>query len=76
MANKVRINLANPMELRELPGIGPAEAELIIRFRAEHGPITGPPQLTTILGSQVAECVLPDVDFAPSEATAPEAPGA
>jgi DNA uptake protein ComE-like DNA-binding protein len=76
MVNKVRINLANQMELRELPGIGPAEAEMIIRFRAEHGPITGSPQLATILGPHVAEAVSPQVDFAPAEATAPEAPGA
>ena len=76
MANKVRINLANPMELQELAGIGSAEAEMILRFRAEHGPITDLPQLATILGTRVAEAVAPQVDFAPAEATAPEAPGA
>ena len=41
MANKVRINLANPLELLELPGLGFEQAEAIVRFRAEHGPIHG-----------------------------------
>jgi DNA uptake protein ComE-like DNA-binding protein len=76
MPNKVRINLANPLELRELPGVGPAEAEMIIRFRTEHGPIMGSRQLAAIIGAQVAESVSADIDFAPAEATAPEAPGA
>src|ERR1700740_309494 len=39
MPNKIRINLANEQELRELPGIGAPEAATIVRFRAEHGPI-------------------------------------
>ncbi len=42
MLNKTRINLANPAELLELPGIGPEQARAILRFRAEHGPIHGP----------------------------------
>ncbi len=41
MSTKVRVNLANPLELLELPGVGPREAEAILKFRAEHGPITG-----------------------------------
>jgi len=39
MPNRVRINLVNPAELLELPGIGPEQAGAILRFRAEHGPI-------------------------------------
>lgn len=76
MANKVRINLANQMELQELPGVGPTEAEIIVRFRVEHGPITDLPQLAVILGAHLAEAVSLNVSFAPAEATAPEAPGA
>ena len=76
MAHRVRINLANPLELQELPGVGPTEAELITRFRAEHGPITGSSQLAAVLGTSVAEAVSPQVDFEPADATAPEAPGA
>jgi len=38
MSNRVRINLANPAELLELPGIGPEQVRPILKFRAEHGP--------------------------------------
>jgi DNA uptake protein ComE-like DNA-binding protein len=76
MVNKVRINLANSLELQELPGVGPAEANVIVKFRSEHGPITGEPQLATILGKRVADAVSPRVDFEPAETTSPEAPGA
>jgi DNA uptake protein ComE-like DNA-binding protein len=76
MAHKVRINLANPLELQELPGVGPAEAELITRFRAEHGPIASSAQLAAVLGESIADTASPQVDFEPADATAPEAPGA
>jgi DNA uptake protein ComE-like DNA-binding protein len=76
MENKVRINLANALELQELPGVGPAEAEVIVQFRAQHGPIAGPPQLATILGKAAADAVSLQVDFEPAEGTSPEAPGA
>ena len=49
MATKVRINLANLLELLELPGLGPQQAEAIVRFRAEHGPIKDAQQLATVL---------------------------
>ncbi len=75
MANKVRINLANPMELEELPGVGPEEANAIIRFRAEHGPISAP-QLSMILGAAITDSIWQQVDFDPAGTTAPEAPGA
>jgi hypothetical protein len=74
---KVRVNLANPLELLELPGVGPEEADSILRFRAQHGPIRDAAQLASILGSgAVPEAFSLQADFSPSEATAPEAPGA
>jgi DNA uptake protein ComE-like DNA-binding protein len=77
MSNKVRVNLANPLELLELPGVGPREAEAILKYRAEHGPIEDERQLATILGGGArAETLAELADFAPAEATAPEAPGA
>jgi DNA uptake protein ComE-like DNA-binding protein len=77
MSNKVRVNLANPAELLELPGIGPEQVRAIVTFRAEHGPIQDARQLATILGSwPLAPAMLERVEFAPSDSTAPEAPGA
>jgi len=77
MQNRVRVNLANPAELLELPGIGPEQARAILNFRAEHGPIQDANQLATILGTWPAtEAMWEQVEFAPSESTAPEAPGA
>ena len=77
MLNKTRINLANPAELLELPGIGPEQARAILRFRAEHGPITGPDQLGKILGPwPIAEAIWEHIEFDPADSTAPEAPGA
>lgn len=77
MPTKVRVNLANPQELLELPGLGPAQAEAIVRFRAEHGPIRDADQLDQVLGGWPgAAAVRERLDFSPAEATAPEAPGA
>jgi hypothetical protein len=77
MTTKVRVNLANSAELLELPGVGPQDAEAILRFRAEHGPILDANQLARILGDRPAPEALSDrADFAPADATAPEAPGA
>lgn len=74
---KVRVNLANPLELLEIPGIDSAQADAIVRFRSEHGPIRDAGELAKVLGdSPVPESVLAHVDFNPAEATAPEAPGA
>ena len=52
MPTKVRVNLANPLELQELPGVGPRQVEAILKFRAEHGPIQDERQLAAILGGQ------------------------
>jgi competence ComEA-like helix-hairpin-helix protein len=74
---KVRINLANAVDLLELPGVGEREAAAIAAFRAEHGPIQDAAQLATVLGvERVDDSLVARVDFAPSDATAPEAPGA
>ena len=77
MRNQVRVNLANPAELLELPGIGPEQARAILRFRAEHGPIQDAKQLAAILHAwPVVDALWDRVAFDPSENTAPEAPGA
>ena len=77
MTHKVRINLANPLELLELPGIGPEQARAIVEFRTEHGPIQDARQLATVLRPwPVAESMWDRVEFDPAESTAPEAPGA
>jgi hypothetical protein len=77
MATKVRVNLADEQELLELPGLGPTQAAVIIRFRSEHGPVRDADQLATILsGFPLNETLRGRADFAPSDSTAPEAPGA
>jgi hypothetical protein len=77
MPTKIRINLANEQELRELPGIGAPEAAAIVRFRAEHGPITDAAALARVLGNRpLADALGARADFAPADSTAPEAPGA
>jgi len=75
--DKVRINLANPQELLEIPGLDASGAEAILRYRAAHGPITTADELSRVLGSRVLpRDVLARVDFDPAPTTAPEAPGA
>ena len=77
MPTKIRINLANEQELRELPGIGAPEAATIVRFRSEHGPITDAAALARVLGNRaLPEGLGARADFAPADSTAPEAPGA
>lgn len=74
---KTRINLANPQELLELPGIHQAEGDAIVHHRVLHGPISGATELAQILGPEmVTPTLLAHVDFQPAEATAAEAPGA
>lgn len=77
MATKVRINLANAQELLELTGLGPAQVDAIVRFRADHGPIKDGAQLAKILsGHPLPEALRERADFSPADPTAPEAPGA
>jgi hypothetical protein len=74
---KVRINLANEQELLELPGLGRAAAAAIVQFRTTHGPIKNAAHLASILrGHPNVDELGAQVDFAPANATAPEAPGA
>ena len=74
---KVRVNLANPSELCEIPGIRHAQAEAIVKFRSEHGPIRNLQQLVEILGSDpLPPEAAGRLDFEPAATTAPEAPGA
>lgn len=74
---KTRINLANPQELLEIPGLDQAESDTIVDHRAAHGPIGDAAELKDILGGEtVTPALLEHVDFKPAEATAAEAPGA
>ena len=75
--DRIRLNLANPQELFEIPGIKRDEVEAIIKFRAEHGPIGDAGQLSRLLGrDRLSEAQLAHIDFDPADVTAPEAPGA
>jgi competence ComEA-like helix-hairpin-helix protein len=77
MDHKVRVNTANPQELLELPGLRPDEADAIVRFRVEHGPIANAEQLSRVLGGrELDEAARQRLDFEPANQTAPEAPGA
>jgi DNA uptake protein ComE-like DNA-binding protein len=74
--SKVRINLANPMELLEIPGITAEQADTILRFRVEHGPIPDARALARVLGvPPLPPATCERLDFDPAEATAPEFPG-
>ena len=75
--DKTRINIANPQELLEIPGVHQAERDTIVRHRAAHGPIGDAAELSQILGREtVTPALLEHVDFQPAQATAAEAPGA
>jgi DNA uptake protein ComE-like DNA-binding protein len=75
--SKIRVNLANPAELCEISGITSSEADAIIKFRADHGPIKDAGQLVEIIGGRrLADDVRQRLDFDPAGMTAPEAPGA
>jgi len=77
MAQRIRVNLASPAELLELPSVGPEQAQAILAFRTQHGPIRDANELATILRPwPLAPAIWDRVDFAPAETTAPEAPGA
>lgn len=76
MPHKVRVNTANPQELLELPGLRPDEADAIVRYRAEHGPIADAAHLSRVLGGRELGAAAQQVDFDPANQTAPEAPGA
>ncbi|MDG5786519.1 helix-hairpin-helix domain-containing protein [Evansella sp. AB-P1] len=48
--SKIRINQASLSELTELPGVGPAKGEAIIRYREENGPFSTVDELTQVPG--------------------------
>ena len=74
---RIRINTANRQELLEVPGLRPDDAEAIVRFRDEHGPIADPQQLSGVLGGRELDASIRGrIDFDPANQTAPEAPGA
>ena len=77
MSSKIRVNLANPSELCEIPGITQRDADAVVRFRAEHGPIKDADQLAGIMGGRALDTAArARLDFDPAGMTAPEAPGA
>jgi DNA uptake protein ComE-like DNA-binding protein len=75
--SKIRVNLANPAELCEISGITSGQADAIVKFRADHGPIKNAGQLANIIGGRgLTDAILQRLDFEPAAMTAPEAPGA
>ena len=53
------------------------QANAIIKFRVEHGPISDVGELERILaGWRATEALGTEIDFDPADTTAPEAPGA
>jgi competence ComEA-like helix-hairpin-helix protein len=77
MSHKIRVNTANSQELLEVPGLRPDEADAIVRFRVEHGPIEDAEQLSRVLGGkELSAAARQRIDFEPANQTAPEAPGA
>ena len=75
--NKTRINIANPQELLEIPGIDPTSRDAIVRHRSDHGPIRSASELARVLGRGTADAAwASEIDFDPADDTAPEAPGA
>jgi hypothetical protein len=72
---EIRINLANPQELLEIPGLEPAMVDAILHHRAEHGPIRDAIELAKILGATLSAAALASIDFAPAAESATESAG-
>jgi competence ComEA-like helix-hairpin-helix protein len=69
MPDRVRVNSANPHELRKLPGVGPEQAERIVKFRAQYGPIGNESELSRVLGWRgLGESMWGRVDFSATDA--------
>ena len=76
MTTKVRINLANPDELLELPGATAQHAEAVLKFRVQHGPIQDATTLAAVLrGLQISDALWDLVDYTPVDYGADEGPG-
>ncbi|HET7341981.1 MAG TPA: helix-hairpin-helix domain-containing protein [Methylomirabilota bacterium] len=50
MAERIRVNSAEYRQLLALPGVGVEQADRIVRFRREHGPIANESELSRVLG--------------------------
>jgi competence protein ComEA len=48
--SRLNLNTASSAELDVLPGIGPAKAQAIVRYRAEHGLFTAVEELASVPG--------------------------
>jgi DNA uptake protein ComE-like DNA-binding protein len=72
---KIQINLVNPQELLTIPGIDQAKADLILRHRADHGPIGDAAELAIVVGPGLAPAALERIDFAPAGESATESAG-
>jgi Helix-hairpin-helix motif len=69
MPDRVRVNVANPNELLRLPGVGPEQAERIVKFRAQYGPIGNESELSRVLGWRgVGESMWGRLDFSSGDA--------
>jgi competence ComEA-like helix-hairpin-helix protein len=72
MPYRVSVNSANPHELLALPGVGPEQAERIVKFRDEHGPIGNESELSRVLGWRgLGESMWGRVDFSATESRRP-----
>ena len=68
MPDRVQVNVANPHELLRLPGVGPEQAERIVKFRSEHGPIGNESELSRVLGWRgIGESMWGRVDFSAAD---------
>jgi competence ComEA-like helix-hairpin-helix protein len=72
MPYRVSVNSAHPHELLALPGVGPEQAERIVKFRDEHGPIGNESELSRVLGWRgLGESMWGRVDFSATESRRP-----
>ncbi|GAB4342180.1 MAG: hypothetical protein Kow0089_17050 [Desulfobulbaceae bacterium] len=61
---KININSATAAELEALPGIGPAKAEAIVKYREEHGKFKKIEDLVLVkgIGEKVLEKIKPELE--------------
>jgi competence ComEA-like helix-hairpin-helix protein len=64
-ADRIDVNRASAPELERLPGIGPAKAAAIVRWRTEHGPFRSLGELLEVpgIGPATAEKLRPSLVF-------------